>query len=136
MSGLAGLLAGHRAPGVYRWHAAFGAAEVRRAVEHAGWRFARLDGVGIEDRPALLDALGVALDAAEHYGSNLDALWDVLRDADGPLLLLWDAWGPLARADRDAFDVVTELFADRADEGGLAVLLRGEGPETGLPSLD
>lgn len=136
MSGLAGILAGHHAPGVYRWHAAFGPADVRHTVEHAGWRFARVDGVGIEEKTALMEALGSALEAPDHYGRNLDALRDVLSDVDGRFLLLWDEWGPLARADRPTFDQVTGIFAERCDQVDLAVLLRGEGPETGLPSLD
>ena len=136
MSGLAGILAGHHAPGVYRWHAAFGPADVRHTVEHAGWRFARVDGVGVEDKTALMGALGAAVGAPDHYGQNLDAMWDVLRDVDGPMLLLWDEWGPIARADRDTFDRVTSLLNDRAEQGGLAVLLRGEGPEIDVPSLD
>lgn len=136
MSGLAGLLAGHRPPGVYRWHAAFDAADVRHAVEHAGWRLARLDGVGVEDKAALMDALAVTLDLPDHFGRNLDALWDVLRDLDRPLVLLWEEWGPLARADRDTFAGVTALLAERAEQGGLVVLLRGPGPDVDLPSLD
>jgi RNAse (barnase) inhibitor barstar len=136
MSGLAGILAGHHAPGVYRWHAAFGAADVRHTVEHAGWRFARVDGVGLEDKAAMMGALGTSLGASEHFGQNLDAVWDVLRDVDVPLLLLWDEWGAFARADRGTFDRMTGMFSDRAEQGGLAVLLRGEGPEIGVPSLD
>jgi hypothetical protein len=152
MSGLAGILAGHHAPGVYRWHAAFSPADVQHAVEHAGWRFARVDGVGIESKAELMEALGAALQAPAHFGRNLDALRDVLRDvgdgqhevggpdgagaSGGRLLLLWDEWGPLARADRATFDAVTEIFAERCGKGDLAVLLRGEGPELDLPSLD
>ena len=136
MSGLAGVLAGHHPAGVYRWHAAFGADEVRHAVEHAGWRFARVDGVGIEDKEALLEALGAALAAPDHFGRNLDALHDVLRDVEGRLVLLWDAWGPFARADRSSFDAVTGILAERSGQGDLAVLLRGEGPELAIPSLD
>lgn len=136
MSGLAGILAGHHAPGVYRWHAAFGAADVQHTVEHAGWRFARVDGVGVEDKAALMDRLGAAVGAPDHFGRNLDAVWDVLRDGETPMLLLWDEWGPLARADRDTFDRLTGLFSNRAEQGDLTVLLRGEGPDIDVPSLD
>jgi RNAse (barnase) inhibitor barstar len=136
MSGLAGILAGHHQPGVYRWHAAFGPDDVKHAVEHAGWRFARVDGVGVEDKQALMDAFGSALAAPDHYGRNLDALRDVLRDVEDRLVLLWDEWGPIARADRSTFDAVTDIFTERSGRGDLAVLLRGEGPEIPLPSLD
>jgi len=44
MSGLAGLLAHHAEPGIYRWHGAFEVDAVRHTVEHAGWRFAEIDG--------------------------------------------------------------------------------------------
>jgi hypothetical protein len=143
MSGLAGILAGHHDPGVYRWHAAFSAADVQHAVEHAGWRFARVDGVGIETGPDLMDALGAALHAPQDVGRDLEALRKVLGgtgngsgDTGGRLLLLWDEWGPLARADRATFDAVTEILAERSHRGDLAVLLRGEGPDLDLPSLD
>jgi RNAse (barnase) inhibitor barstar len=83
-----------------------------------------------------MEAFGAAVGAPDHFGQNLDAMWDVLRDVDGPMLLLWDEWGPIARADRDTFDQVTGLLSNRAEQGGLAVLLRGEGPEITIPSLD
>jgi RNAse (barnase) inhibitor barstar len=90
----------------------------------------------VEDKTALMEALGTALQAPDHFGRNLDALHDVLRDLGGRLLLLWDEWGPFARADRDTFEAVTGILAQRSGQGDLAVLLRGEGPETDLPSLD
>ena len=40
--GLAGLLAHHIEPGIYRWHGHF--RDVRHTVEHAGWKFAEVDG--------------------------------------------------------------------------------------------
>ena len=74
MSGLAGLLAHHVEPGIYRWHGAFPAADVRHTVEHAGWRFAEIDGWHAPTKAEFLDAIGKALDFPDYYGQNFDAL--------------------------------------------------------------
>ena len=139
MSGLAGLLAGRHQPGVYRWHAAFPPDDVRHTVEHAGARFAYVDGWTHQDKSELLDALGEALEFPESFGRNFDTLADYLDDIDGePVVLLWDGWGPLARSDRRAFDVTTDILASRTADGPcpMTVLLRGEGPDVDVPSLD
>jgi RNAse (barnase) inhibitor barstar len=94
-----------------------------------------LDTATVVDKAGLLEALLKALQAPPHAGRNLDSLWDVLRDLDRPTLLVWEAWGVLARSDRRTFDAVTGLLAERAARGGLAVLLCGEGPRVELPSL-
>ena len=72
MSGLAGILAHHHDPGVYRWHAAFPADEVAHAVEHAGWRFGYVDGWHHQTRHEFLTAVGEALAFPDHYGQNLE----------------------------------------------------------------
>lgn len=144
MSGLAALLAGHRPPGILRWRGAFDTDTVRHAVEQADWRFVHLDGWhGVESKDALLRALGEAFGFPEHYGHNYDALADCLHDAvpgdrEGTVLL-WDGWGPFARADPRAFSVALTVLGGRvaADRGGrFAVLLRGEGPDVELELLD
>ena len=132
MSGLAAVLAGRVEPGVYRWHAAYDVADVRHTVERAGWRFAHLDGWSLATKAELLDALGAALNFPDHYGRNLDALADCLTDLEAGTVLLWDGWSPLARDDQRTFAVVVELLRAAA----LAVLLRGDGPEVEIPSLD
>lgn len=134
MSGLAGILAHHHDPGVYRWHAAFAPDEVGHAVEQAGWRFAYVDGWRAQTRGEFLAAVGQALAFPEHYGRNLDALNDCLRDLPGPTVLLWDGWGTLARAEERTFAAVAEILGDHAVT--LTTLLRGEGPDVDLPSLD
>jgi RNAse (barnase) inhibitor barstar len=134
MSGLAGLLVGHVPMGAYRWHAAFPPDDVRRAVEHADWRFGYVDGWVAQTKRELLTALGEALQFPDYYGRNLDALRDCLRDLDGPGVLLWDGWATLARSDEHTFGVVLGLLGATSDR--LAVLLRGEGPDLELPSLD
>jgi len=134
VSGLAGLLAHHHEPGVYRWHAAFPAEEVAHAVQHAGWRFGYVDGWHHQTRTEFLVAVGEALDFPEHYGRNLDALNDCLRDVPDRTVLLWDGWGTLAREDAAAFAAVRTILGDHG--ATLTTLLRGEGPELDVPSLD
>lgn len=144
MSGLAAVLAGREAPGIHRWHGALDAADVRHSVEHAGWGFAHVDGWTRADTKAdFLDAVGEALDLPGHYGRNFDALADCLHDIgagrDG-VVLLWDGWATLARADERAFSIALSVLGSRVnDDRGVpfTVLLRGEGPVLpGITSLD
>lgn len=137
MSGLAGLLAGRRDPGVYRWHAAFAAEDVRHTVEHAGWSFGYVDGWTHQDKAGLLSELAGSLGFPEWFGHNLDALVDALRDLPEPTLVLWDGWGTLARSDPHAFGPALSILTDRSgDRPPFAVLLRGEGPDLQVPFLD
>ena len=131
MSGLAGLLAGRTPPGAYRWHAAYDVAQVRHTVELAGWRFAHLDGAAVETARDLHDALAGALGFPDWYGRNLDALADCLRDLPTGTVLLWDAWSGVARAEPRVFGTALDLLGER-----IAVLLRGQGPDLAVPSLD
>jgi RNAse (barnase) inhibitor barstar len=134
MSGLAGILAHHHDSGVYRWHAAFPAHEVAHAVEHAGWRFGYVDGWHHQSRDEFLTALGETLSFPEHFGRNLDALNDCLRDLPGPTVLLWDGWCTLAREDEQTFGTVRSILAQHT--ATLTTLLRGDGPDVDVPSLD
>ncbi|MGL5811649.1 MAG: barstar family protein [Nocardioides sp.] len=144
MSGLAAVLAGRTAAGVYRWHAAFEIADVRHAVETAGWQFAAIDGWLAQTKSEFLTEVGTALRFPAYYGHNLDALVDCLRESPSPgvpgLVLLWDGWSVLARAERDSFDSLLSIFTDRAvgpTPARFVVLLRGEGPASpGVRSLD
>lgn len=144
MSGLAAVLAGRVGPGIWRWHAGFDVADVRHTVEHAGWRFAHYDGWGDQTKAEFLAGIGRALDFPGHYGHNFDALADCLGDVGAAgaagTVLLWDGWGPFARAEERAFSVALSVLGTRveAERGGpFVVLLRGEGPASaGVPSLD
>ncbi len=140
MSGLAGIIAGHLGPGVFQWHTAFPPGEVQHSVEHAGWRFAYIDGLTHQDKAAFLGTVAEALAFPDHFGRNFDALTDCLRDVDGDgTVLLWDCWAPLARSDRRAFDIAVDCFAGRARDqqlGPFVTLLRGEGPAIDVPVLD
>lgn len=137
MSGLAAVLAGRHAPGVHRWDSALDVADVRHAVEHAGWAFGYVDGAVLDTVAGVLRAIGEALVFPDHYGQNLDALNDCLRDLAGPTVLLWDAWGGLAHADPRRFGVVVEVLGNRADgDPAVEVLLRGPGPDDVVPLLE
>ncbi|TQL69249.1 RNAse (barnase) inhibitor barstar [Nocardioides albertanoniae] len=139
MSGLAGLLAGRIEPGVYRWHAESAAADLTESVAVAGWSLAQIREVA-ETKADVLGAIGTALGFPSHFGRNLDALWDSLRDLSAPTVLLWETWGAAAYADRAGFDKILGVLRDRAaeiseDRPAFTVLLRGDGPETDLAEL-
>ena len=148
MSGLAGLLAHHVEPGIYTWHGHFAVEDVRHTVEHAGWRFAAIDGWHGPTKPEFLAAIGEALAFPAYYGQNFDALADCLADVTAGdsegWVLLWDGWGPLARDDERAFSVALSVLGGRvnADKGGrFAVLLRapllsGRGGPRGGPTTE
>ena len=144
MSGLAGLLAGHNSPGVYRWHGAHDAVDVRHTVEHAGWGFGVVDGwTAAGTKAEFLAAVGDTLGFPDYYGQNFDALSDCLHDigaGTAGVVLLWDGWSTLARADAKAFSIALSILGERAhaDRGvPFAVLLRGEGPDVeGVTELD
>lgn len=139
MSGLAGLLVGHREPGVYTWHAAFDVADVRRTVEHAGADFGYVDGLVHQTKDEFLAAAGSALGFPDWYGGNLDAFADCLDDLDvNPVVLLWDGWGTLARDEPETFATILDIAAGRAATvtPPFSLLLRGAGPELEVPALD
>ena len=138
MSGLASILAGHHESGVFRWHAAFEVEDVRHTVEHAGWTFGYVDGWTGETEADLHAALAAAFGFPDWYGGNLDALWDCLVTClTEPTVLLWDGWGPLAHAAPDRFPRLLRVLHDRTVEvPPFTVLLRGEGPELDVASLD
>jgi len=147
MSGLARLLAGPVAgeaqPGIYQWHGAFDVADVQRTVEHADFGFAHVDGWLNETKVEFLAAVGKALGFPDYYGQNFDALADCLHDIgsrQAGVVLLWDGWSTLARADEKAFNIALSVLGSRvnADRGvPFSVLLRGEGPEVPeIASLD
>ncbi len=142
MSGLAALLAGHNPPDIYQWHSAAHVADVQHAVEHAGWKFAYIDGWTIEDKQAFLDATAKTLEFPEPFGQNFDAMSDCLSDVtsgdSNGVVLMWDGWSPLARHDEQAFAVALSVLGGRVNDqkgGKFAVVLRGEGPPIDVPEL-
>lgn len=142
MSGLAAVLARRHEPGVYRWHAAFPPDEVAHTVEHAGWRFAHVDAWPTDTKDEFLERIARALDFPSWFGGNLDALADCLADVGADargVVVLWDGWGPFARADERGFGRTLDVLRQRAEDGQrpFLVMLRGDGPDVdALPSLD
>ena len=149
MSALAAVLAGRTGPAIWRWSGDADVAELCDTVERAGWRLVHYDGRDDATKAAFLAGIGRALGLPGHYGHNFDALADCLGDVgaeDGPeddpghalgTVLLWDGWGPFARADERAFAVALRVLGTRvgSDRGGpFMVLLRGDGPAS--PGLD
>ena len=83
------------------------------------------------------DTVADALALPDSYGRTMDALGECLSDNsdDGKrTVLLWDAWAPLARAEQRTFTSAVDTL--RAKSSTMCVLLRGEGPDLGLPSID
>lgn len=143
MSALAAVLAGWTSPGVYRWEEHVDVADVRHTVEVAGWELGYVDGAAVESQDELLAAVAGALAFPDHFGGNLDALADCLRDVPTAervgLVLLWDGWSRFARADPRRFGVLLQVLAGRVEDQRLrpfVVLLRGEGPPVDIPLLD
>lgn len=139
MSGLAAVLAGRTTGNLHQWHGNLEVADVAHAVEHAGWKFAHVDGWKATTKPEVLTAFGDALSFPEWYGANFDALHDCLYAVGDDTLLLWDGWGTFARDDERAFSIMADLLSEPTRGAGrFVVLLRGEGPElpTGITSLD
>lgn len=136
MSGLAAIVAGRHEPGVFRWHAHFTPQEVAHTAEMAGWSAAYVDGWTRETQKDVVTAIGESLGLPDQ-GGNLDGLLDSLRDVKAPTVLLWDGWGPFAHQEPEAFEQVLRGLSDRVGDGTpFTVLLRGEGPEVDVPSLD
>lgn len=126
MSGLAGLLAGHLDPGIYRWHAAFEVDDVRHAVERAEGRFVYLDGWHAQTREEFLDAIGTAFGFPDYYGRNFDALLDCLRDVG-----TYDdseESEPDVDADASSTPEPPPTAPDRASIAGTILLWDGWGP--------
>lgn len=91
------------------------AADVLRLAADAGWRTARLDTSGIEDKAALMDRVARDLDLPAWFGRNWDALADALRDLDAtPGTLL--AWTGSEDLEESLRETLREVLLERAEE--------------------
>lgn len=133
MSGLAALIAGRVAAGVHHWVNVADVADLRDAVEHAGFAFGYVDGWVLPDRRAVLAAVGETLAFPSYYGVNLDALADCLADVADPTVVVWDGWTTLAESDKPGFDAITGIVAERAPTAPhVSLLLRSSHPVEGV----
>lgn len=129
MSELERVLRGDLAPGVHSWSSRAAVADVRRAVETAGWRFVHLDTAGVEEKLGFLDAAAAAFGFPGWFGRNWDAFADGLGDvrAERGTLVLWEGSGELAATSEEQLAVALEIFRDRSEStlgGAFAVLVR------------
>lgn len=92
-----------------------GAGATVRRLDHVGWRVAPMARAG-ERHEEVLAAIGTALGFPDHYGRNLDALWDCLTDLDGPTALVWSGWEDAAVADPGDWARIMQVLRERTDE--------------------
>ncbi len=74
-----------------------------------------LDGRALDDKEALLEALGWALELPDYYGGNWDALEECLRDMSwqpGPVVLQIEHANHLPQ---DLLLTLVDIFSDAAD---------------------
>ncbi|MFZ0324822.1 MAG: barstar family protein [Actinomycetes bacterium] len=114
------------------------------AALERGWQVITLDTAGVLDKDGYMVAVDDAFDLPDWFRHSWDTLDECLRalDLDDPdgVLVVWDNWNDFAVADPDAFETAIEVFQDatvawRDDKIPGAVVLRGHGPETDLPTL-
>ena len=105
-----------------------------------------LDGRSVTSEEQLFDAMATTCGFPSEFGRNWDALASGLTDlswlspAHG-FVLLYDGWGMLARTEPEAWSAARSVFEDTCKHWAtkqtpFAVLLRGPGPDEGLPRLD
>jgi hypothetical protein len=135
MSELRPLLSGEHEPGVYAEPTTSPAAEVRREVEDAGWRFVHLDTAQVADKLSFLDRAAAAFAFPAWFGRNWDAFADSLADVRSArgTVVLWDGWRQFAQTDDQSFGVALDILRQRSESasgGVFVVLLRGEEHES------
>ena len=145
MSGLASLLAGRRAAGLYVWHSHLPLADVAHAAEHARWRPFIVDGRAVTTRGDLLDAMATACDFPSPFEHDWPALAACLTDLSWAMpsrgfLLVYDGWGMLAHTEPYTWTTTRGILQDTcahwaATPSPFAVILRGPGPDQDLPEL-
>ncbi len=107
--------------GLYHLPAGRRAALLDAAAE-AGLSACTADLGACGDRAGALSALGQALGLPQHYGNNLDALYDCLTDAEVQpatgLLLLIEGLASLQQHDRDGAEALVEVLEAAAAASG------------------
>ncbi len=73
----------------------------------------RLPGRKIHSLEEFYDVISQKLSLPEHFGRNLDALWDVLTtDVKGPVEIIWDESAVSKQAMGASYERVSALLAD------------------------
>ncbi len=98
-------------------------AHPRRTVASLGPGRLEVDLAGADEPAAFHDQIVAALDFPDHYGRNLDALWDCLTDLTEPTVLVWRDWQPLAVHHSAWWAKVIRLLTDRAGSPGFELVL-------------
>jgi len=76
-----------------------------------------LHGKTIRSLDDLYDQLSKKLALPDHFGRNLDALWDVLSsDVQGPFEVVWEHAGASKKVMGKEFDRVIKVFKDLQKE--------------------
>ncbi len=86
-----------------------------RRLTRDGWHVAVMDDAGLT-HASVLAAIGRALHFPDHYGQNLDALWDCLTDLELPTALVWAGWQEAAVADPFDWARVMQVLRERTGE--------------------
>lgn len=92
------------------------------AASFDGWDVATLAPGTTSTKGSALAALGTALGFPDHYGHNLDALADCLRDLEGHHVVVWHDWRTLATTDESVFRKIRMILR----EHGVPVLLAAD----------
>ncbi len=76
-----------------------------------------LNGKTIGSLDDLYDRISILIDLPEHFGRNLDALWDVLStDVEGPFEIIWKNADDSKKSMGKDFDRVLKLLRDLEKE--------------------
>jgi ribonuclease inhibitor len=71
---------------------------------------------GVTSLSSFYDQIAFAFDFPEHFGKNMDALWDVLTEVEGPLELIWEKPGVSRDALGEDYWLLLEIIADAVAE--------------------
>jgi ribonuclease inhibitor len=76
-----------------------------------------LNGNAIRSLNDFYDRISALKDIPEHFGRNLDALWDVLfTDVEGPLEIIWNNADASKKSMGKDFDRIVKLLRDMEKE--------------------
>jgi RNAse (barnase) inhibitor barstar len=108
-SSIVGLLDGSTTAGVYR---ALGTPEAMvDELQHAGWQVGLVQAT--TSRADFYLEIAGALGFGDHFGHNLDALWDCLTDLTEPTALILGRWTAFAQARPGAWLAILDVLRDR-----------------------